>query len=262
MGIEVHVHWGSLTLSVYRVWLTAGVALSLVYFIISLAHLQRWQTLLDASLVAVAVGLCLARLEFVALRWHLFANDFAQVWRWDSTVGGLGWHGGMLGVGGVLWLHPTFRTLPRIALAQATLPILPILLYCAWQACEPIGCLAGREVQSLADFPIGIVSERPNLYGVAVPRYHTHLIGQCLAIGLAWGVGVNMLANRPTSWGHVLGVVCALGVGAWGIGLALEDRPLLSPFLDLAVSMLALLGLGWARYTVAKGVFKSASIQS
>ncbi|MGV2437274.1 MAG UNVERIFIED_CONTAM: prolipoprotein diacylglyceryl transferase [Anaerolineae bacterium] len=175
--------------------------------------LRRWQTLLDASLVAVAVGLCLARLEFVALRWHLFAHDLSQVWRWDTVVGGLGWHGGMLGVGGVLWLHPTFRALPRLALAQATLPILPILLYCAWQACEPIGCLAGKEVRSLADFPSGLVSERPNLYGETVPRLDTHRMGQFLAIVLAWGVGVNLLAHRPSTWGHVLGLCGMVGLG-------------------------------------------------
>jgi hypothetical protein len=252
MGIEVHVHWGSLTLSVYRVWLTAGIALSVASFILSLAPLRRWQTLLDASLVAVAVGLCLARLEFVALRWHLFAHDLSQVWRWDTVVGGLGWHGGMLGVGGVLWLHPTFRALPRLALAQATLPILPILLYCAWQACEPIGCLAGQEVRSLADFPSGLVSERPNLYGETVPRLDTHRMGQYLAIGLAWGVGVNLLAHRPSTWGHVLGLCGIVGLGGWGIGACLEDRPPLSPYLDLAVGIFALLGRVWLGYFGSK----------
>jgi hypothetical protein len=214
--------------------------------------LRRWQTLLDASLVAVAVGLCLARLEFVALRWHLFAHDLSQVWRWDTVVGGLGWHGGMLGVGGVLWLHPTFRALPRLALAQATLPILPILLYCAWQACEPIGCLAGKEVRSLADFPSGLAERTPQpLRRNGAPFRHPPngaILGDCLGVGR----GGQPACAPPQHMGARAGLMWDGGVGGWGIGACLEDRPPLSPYLDLAVGIFALLGRVWLGYFGSK----------
>ena len=260
--MSVHIHLGTWALSTYRVWLVAGIALSMAYLIISLVHLRPWQQLLDGALVSVAVGLCLARLEYVALYWHLFAHDLPQIWRWDATIGGLGWHGAMIGVGAMLWLLPVFRNLPQEALARATLPILPIMLYCAWQACEPIGCLAGREVGSLADFPLGVVIETTNLYGRVVPRYHTHLIGQGLAIVLALGVGRRMLANRPASWIHVLGQGCLLGLGGWVVGSWLEEYPPLSPYLDMMVAIIGMVGMAWLRYTEAKGAFRSVSIQS
>lgn len=260
--MSVHIHWGAWVLSSYRVWLVGGIALSMAYLIISLAHLKAWQQLLDGALMSVAVAMALARLEYVALHWHLFARDLPQVWHWNNAIGGLGWHGAIIGVGLVLRLHPTFRTLPQGTLAQAILPIFPIMLYCAWQACEPIGCLAGREVGSLADFPSGLVSEATNLYGRVVPRYNASLIGQGLAIALALGVGSRMLLNRPTSWVHVMGLSCALGLVGWGIGGWLENRLPLSPYLDLTIVILGIIGMGWSRYTEAKGAFRSVSIQS
>jgi phosphatidylglycerol:prolipoprotein diacylglycerol transferase len=136
--------------------------------------------LADVCLGAFAGGIVSARLFHVLLQWRYFADNLGEAFRLNA--GGLDWHGAVLGGLIGLWLATRWRKLSLRATLDALTPALPLLALAGWIGCYAAACGYGAEVETLAHYSPLMVSEIPDIYGIAAPRYNTQLFGVALAL--------------------------------------------------------------------------------
>ena len=165
-------------------------------------------------------------------------------------LGGLNYHGALLGGLAGLWLWARLSGRPFLRYAGLFAPGLALLSAFGWAACGVEGCAYGR-----AATPGLLAANLPDDLGVFAVRYRTQAFGMLAALGvfvLAWA-GTGRLRPGLLFWltlgGLALGrVVVALGrgdaavvVGGWRLDL-LVDVGLLVVSLVAAVVVLWMTG--------------------
>jgi phosphatidylglycerol:prolipoprotein diacylglycerol transferase len=157
----------------------------------------------DAYLGALAGAVIGARLFHVLLNWNYFAENLHEAS--IISLGGLDWHGGVLGgligLSGAWWLrtkiptplpssHPPHSnregeqksTIPFYTLLDSLTVALPLIGLAAWWGCLAASCGYGLEVDNLSNYPAFAVAELGDVYGIAVPRYNTQVFGLILSL--------------------------------------------------------------------------------
>lgn len=232
---------GPWTFQTFSLVITLAVVLS--------AGLSLWRSgyagaLADVYLGGLVGAVLVGRLFHVLLNWNYFAenlNEVAQI-----SLGGLDWHGAVIGGLVGLWLlyqirfwmirqrgsasaYPSF-----LALLDSLAPMLALLGVAGWYACLAGLCGYGREVATLADYPAWAVAETADVFGIAAPRFNTQLFG------MVWSalVLLTALVLRGGRFGRALALLSA---GYFVIGFFRGDHGLLmaglraEQWLDLAV---------------------------
>ncbi|NWG15079.1 MAG: prolipoprotein diacylglyceryl transferase [Chloroflexi bacterium] len=135
----------------------------------------------DVYLGALVGGVILARLGHVLLSWDYFGNNLSEIFRLE--LGGLNWHGAVLG--GVVGLYAAarLRRADPAPLLDALTPGLPLIGLAGWWGCMAAACGYGLELPTLADYPPLVAGENPDIFGIVAPRYNTQLFGLLLSAG-------------------------------------------------------------------------------
>lgn len=184
---------------------------------------------LDGVLVAAAGALLAGRVAFVWLNGAYFAENPTEAWQ--LWLGGLNYHGALLGglMGFWLWAHFTRR--PFHIYAGLLAPGLALLTAAGWVACGFDGCAYG-----LPAVPSPLATNLPDDLGLFAIRYRTQLFG---ALGSLIVFALSLWAFRRARsvvlfWGALGGlslvrVVVALGrgdpaimVGGWRLDLLID----------------------------------------
>lgn len=165
----------------------------------------------DACLGALLLGIVGARLFHVGLNWDYFAENVAEIWRFEA--GGLDWHGALLGglLGLVLvtwaqtlfnrWRPNTFSPLSFNTLLTSLTPALPLTGLGGWVGCLAAGCGYGKEVDSLANYPRWAASELVDVFGIVAPRYNTPYFGIALCLcGVLLVLGLRRWQDARRFW--------------------------------------------------------------
>jgi phosphatidylglycerol:prolipoprotein diacylglycerol transferase len=208
-------HCGPLTLRTYNAWLLGGALAALL--VIGwratrhpAGHVRAW---FDVSLATGLGGLIGARGLYVILRWEQFRAAPGQIAH--LSLGGTAWHGGVMVGLLVALLSARWRRVPFRAWTDAAALAWPLLLATAWAACRAAGCAYGYEVATLADWPLWLVEELPDAYGLIAPRLDVQ------AGGIALAVSLGLLAALLTWRGWLPGVRLWLVLALTGLGQAL-----------------------------------------
>jgi hypothetical protein len=91
-----------------------------------------------------------------------------------------------------------------------------------WWGCAAANCAYGAEVDNLSNYPGWLVTERPDVFGIPAPRYHTQQFGLILGmIGLAFTALLFWRGwfDRARFWL----VLALLSAGMYTIGFARGD---------------------------------------
>lgn len=163
----------------------------------------------DAYLGALAGAVIGARLFHILLNWNYFAENLHE--SSIISLGGLDWHGGVLG--GLIGLYGAWRlrhwlTIRRGLsttdpykykdLLDTLTPALPLIALAVWWGCLAASCGYGAEVDNLSNYPAFTASETADVYGIAVPRYNTQVFGLILSLMLLIVVAVLMRTRKPS----------------------------------------------------------------
>ena len=168
---------------------------------------------LDGALAAGGGALLGGRAVFVWLNAAYFAENPAeagQLW-----LGGLNYHGALLGGLAALWLWARLSGRPFRRYAGLLAPGLALLVAFGWAACAVEGCAYGR-----AAAPGLWAGDLPDDAGVYALRYRTQLAGALGALlvfaGACWAAG----RVRPATlfWATLSGLALVHGVVALGRG--------------------------------------------
>ncbi len=207
----LYLTFGSWTVQTFTLALALGITLSAA---IGLRRSQQPGRTADLYLGALIGGVVGARLFHVLLNWDYFAENTHEIS--DLRLGGLDWHGAVLGGLLGLWIvakisskfrvpGSMLRTQSSSQTAQtsklstqysvlSTLTLaLPIIGFAGWYGCMAAGCGYGREVDSLANYPAWSVTESHDVFGIVAPRFNTPLFGMVLC-------GVVLLIVLFLSW--------------------------------------------------------------
>lgn len=126
---------------------------------------------LDGVLAALVLGLMGGRIGFVWLEWTYFGERPYEIIQ--IQLGGLTYHGALLG--GLLgwWSWGLWRKRPLLADADLLAPALALVSAFGWLACWLDGCGYGREAApgSL------LAASLPDNLGIIAWRYQTQLLG-------------------------------------------------------------------------------------
>ncbi len=233
---------GPWTFQTFSLVITLAVLLS--------TGLSLWRSgyagaLADVYLGGLVGAVLVGRLFHVLLNWNYFAenvNEAAQI-----SLGGLDWHGAVIGGVAGLWLLYRIRFWmnrqcssasgypPFSVLLDSLAPLLALLGVAGWYACLAGLCGYGREVATLADYPAWAVAETADVFGIAAPRFNTQLFG------MAWSALVVLIALLLRRRGRFGLVLVLLSAGYFVIGFFRGDYALLmaglraEQWLDLAV---------------------------
>ncbi|MEL6150337.1 MAG: prolipoprotein diacylglyceryl transferase family protein, partial [Chloroflexota bacterium] len=186
---------GRFTFHTFTLYLSVALLCSVAVAWLRLRRTVPARAIADAALVALVFGFVLARAEYVLLNRDLFAGNLQGVFA--MRPGGMDWHGAV--IGGVLgvWIVEKLRKLPAPTLLEAFAPAVPLVAFAGWTACRAVGCVYGTEVQTLALYPVWMVTEGRDIFGIVAPRYDTHTFGQVLSWVLLVMVGVFWLRDVP-----------------------------------------------------------------
>jgi phosphatidylglycerol:prolipoprotein diacylglycerol transferase len=217
-GLPLYTEVGPLRLQTFTVALALAIITSIG---IGIARRPgRYGAVADACIGALIVGLVAARAGHVLLNWEHFAFNAREILRLHA--GGFDWHGALMG--GLLGLYLVGRArrvdVPR--LLDALTWALPLLMMAGWWGCAAANCAYGAEVDNLSNYPGWLVAERPDVYGIPAPRYHTQQFGFILGlIGLAFTV---LLFWRRWFMGERFWLVLTLlSAGMYAIGFTRGD---------------------------------------
>ena len=213
------LYFGAFRLPVYSLMLLVAVVTAFVSAVYRSPY--RFAQVIDVALAAVVLGLIGARLEYVALAWDYFAAHPAELLR--PELGGLGWHGAVIGAYAGMALMARWRGLDRRELLSRGAWALPLIALAGWIGCAAAGCGYGREVDTLANYADWLVWETRDVYGILAPRYATARFGMALAVIVAL---VGALTRRER---RVWVMLALLSAGMFGIGFLRADAsPLVS----------------------------------
>jgi len=207
------LYFGAFRLPVYSLTLLIAVVVAIAGSLYRAR--DRGTQGIDAVLAALVGGLIAARLEYVALTGAYFAAHPDEILRLD--LGGLGWHGAVIGAYAGLAIMTRWRGLDRRALLAAFAGALPLIALAGWIGCAAAGCGYGREVDTLANYPDWLVWEARDVYGIRVPRYATARFGMGLALIVAL---VGAVARGTRRFWAMLAVLSA---GMFAIGFVRAD---------------------------------------
>jgi phosphatidylglycerol:prolipoprotein diacylglycerol transferase len=174
---------GPLAVRAFAAWL-ALAALAAALIVVGAARLRgepplRW---LDCLLIALVFGVVGARAGHVMLHWDYFATHTDEIL--DLRAGGLDWHGALLLATPAALIMARWRRVSWSALSDALALGLPFAAVAVWQGCAAASCGYGAEVRTLADHPLWLVAELPDIYGTLAPRYNLPPLGTALAAAL------------------------------------------------------------------------------
>jgi phosphatidylglycerol:prolipoprotein diacylglycerol transferase len=204
------LQFGGLEIRAFTFWLALGGLLS--------AALVLWRgraqplAHLDVITAAAVCGVIGARAEHVALNWAYFSANTAEIFAVSS--GGVNWHGGLLGILFGVVAMARWRRLHLPHLLDSLALCLPIGALVAWQACAAAACGYGIEVRTLADYPLWLATEAPDIYGVSAPRLNLPLIGMLFAVLL------GVLAVLLIGYGKLQGGRFWLLLALYGLAMA------------------------------------------
>ena len=240
---DILARYGPFFLYTYSVvlWLGVGAALGLAA---ALARPRGPRDWFDGALAAAAGALLAGRVVFVRLNAEYFAENPSEAWQ--LRLGGLNYHGALLGglVGLWLWARLTRRLCYPYAALLA--PGMALLAACGWAACSFEGCAYG-----LPAAPGLLAANLPDNLGVYAVRYRTQLFG---ALGSLAVLALSLWAwrrARPARlfWGTLAGLSLVHAAVALGRG---DPSPLLFGLrLDLLVD-LAISAVATAAWATAK----------
>ncbi|MBI5667405.1 MAG: prolipoprotein diacylglyceryl transferase [Chloroflexi bacterium] len=181
---------GPWTLQTFTLLIALAVVVSAMIGVYRMAagghSLPRAGAAADAYLGALIGGVVLARLGHVLLSWDYFGSNLNEIVQLE--LGGLNWHGAVLG--GLIGLHLASR-LRRVEvrhLLDALTLGLPLIGLAGWWGCMASACGYGLELPTLYGHPAFAVTESPDIFGIVAPRYNTQLFGLLLSmtmLGLA-----------------------------------------------------------------------------
>jgi phosphatidylglycerol:prolipoprotein diacylglycerol transferase len=193
----------------------------------------------DGALAASAGTLLAGRAVFVWLNQPYFAENPAealQLW-----LGGLNYHGALLGGLAGLWLWARLTHRSFYDYAGLFAPGLALLVAAGWAACGVEGCAYGR-----AAAPGLLAANLPDDLGVLAVRYRTQLGGAVVSLAV---FGVALWAFGRARPGLLFwGTLGALSLGRAVIALGRGDvAPLIAGrrldlIIDLGLFVVSLLG--------------------
>lgn len=199
---------------------------------------------LDGALTAAGGALVGGRAVYVWLNAAYFAEnptETAQVW-----LGGLNYHGALVGGLAALWLWARLSGRPFLRHAALFAPGLALLVAFGWAACAVEGCAFGRAA------PPGLwAGDLPDDTGVFALRYRTQIggvVGALAVFAVIWWAAARL---RPAAlvWTTLGGLAVVHIVVALGRGDA--SPVVLGARLDLLVELgllaAAVIGVGVAR---------------
>lgn len=233
---------GPITIRTYTLLLDAAVITALIVLV--MAGRKRGHTIdwLDAGLAALVGGLLGARVIHVLIYWPYFSDHLSETYR--VWLGGLNWHGAVLGALLALWVYTRLRPVPFRALGDVLAPLLAVGMLAVSLGCVASGCGYGVEVPSLADYPSFIAAEQADLYGVVVPRLNSPGFGTAAAaLIIAAVLGLHSLVRKEGALIWIALVLIALA--QFGIGFTRGDEvPLLGTLRIDQMFDLIVLGIG------------------
>ncbi len=198
---------------------------------------------MDGALVAGGGALVGGRAVFVWLNAAYFAENPVEAWQ--LGLGGLNYHGALVGGLAALWLWARLSRRPFWPYAGLMTPGLALLVAFGWAACAVEGCAYGR-----AAAPGLWAGDLPDDAGVYALRYRTQLagaMGALLVFAGAWWAAARL---RPATlfWGTLGGLALVHAVVALGRGdaspVVLGVR--LVVWAELALLATSGVGLAWA----------------
>nr|MBN1229589.1 prolipoprotein diacylglyceryl transferase [Anaerolineae bacterium] len=127
----------------------------------------------DVGLIALLGGIMGGRAAHVAVHWSYFSNHLGETYR--VWLGGLDWHGAVAGGIPGLLLGARLRGVGWVDVLDVMSWVLPVGSILGSLGCLMSRCGYGREVATLADYPLVIASELPDIYGIVAPRLNSQL---------------------------------------------------------------------------------------
>ena len=250
---DILARYGPYFLYTYTVVLGLGVVLALGVTAV-LARREETPAWLDGALLAAMGALLLGRVIFVWLNAEYFAENPVEAWQ--LQLGGLNYHGALLGGLAALWLWARLTGRSFYRYAGLFAPGLALLAAFGWAACAAEGCAYGRIADPGDWAPASLLTaDLPDNLGVFAVRYRTQVAG------FAGSLLVFIAALRATDrvrptllfWATLGGLSLVRVVVAFGRG---DPAPVVGGLrLDLLID-LGLLGvslIAWAYLSLRKG---------
>ncbi|MBM4424344.1 MAG: hypothetical protein FJ030_13315 [Chloroflexi bacterium] len=186
------IGFGPVVFSTYTLLIDLGVIASLAWlWARAPAHGREPLRWLDAGLFTAAGAFIGGRLAFAFGNWAYFQNHFFEMLNlWE---GGYAWPGAVFGglIGLLIYCaprrEPTLPILDELALPATLLSAL------GWIGCAAVSCASGKDVPP-GTLPFAV--NWPDLYGVVLPRWPTHLIG----LGLSLLAAAYFFSQRERTW--------------------------------------------------------------
>ena len=167
---------GRFTVYTYTVLLDLGLLAGLGLFWWLSRRQFDLDTVLDATLCAVAGGVVGGRVAYVIANWVYFRERVAEaffVWK-----GGLSFHGAFLAGLAAFAAYALYRRLPLLRLADLAAPALALGQVFGW-----LGCLmAGSAYGLIGDGLVHLFL--PDIYGLEARRFPTQIAGAVAALAI------------------------------------------------------------------------------
>ncbi len=205
------VQFGPIVIGSYTLMLDLGLLAGLgIFYWRARREVDNPDSWLDAALAAVAVGVVGARLGYVAAHWPYYQErlaDIPQFW-----LGGLSWHGGLIGALVGLAAYCAWRRLPLLRVADGLALVAPLTGAAAWVGCWLAGCAYGIPLPNSH----WLATDLPDIFGVWAVRANVQLAAAGVSLLVA---GALWAASRRAPSGVGLGLFFLL----YGAGLGLVD---------------------------------------
>lgn len=211
----------------------------------------------DAMLGALVGGLIGGRMAHVGLWWAYFRDHLGEVWQMDR-VGGLDWHGALLGGLVGLVLVSRWRRVDHVVLLSWLAFLPPLLGLASWFGCAASRCAYGAPLNADAiPFP-ALTWIAPDIYGLEAVRYQVQALGMISALVL---LAILLLIQWRGWWPYRR---FWLSVFIWalimfGLGFLRGDYAVvvagmrLDQVFDVVVALFALMNLLRARRWIGAG---------
>lgn len=216
------VSTGALTITAHGTLLSLGVLAGAGF---TLAQARREHLMLgptiDVLLAALVGGMIGARLGYVWIHWPYFADHLDEVWRF--WLGGLAWHGGLIGGASGAAILARYRLRqPALVWLDRLAPGAALATVFGWLGCWLAACGYGREMFP-GDAIFSIAVDSPDTYGVWAPRLPSQWLGA------AWGLSVFLAlwrlcgTQRLRPGARFAAFVGLYSFGSWLVGFTRGD---------------------------------------